>query len=203
MAKFMVRYDGPFKITKAHPEFSSYTLRLPDTLRIFPTFHVSLLKPYKRNDGSLFPGREHPQPGPIVNEDGQEVWTVEKIVDKKKWGRGYRYLVRWEGYGQEADSWLPASEVEDLAAFDQWLKINDPERYAREQLEDELKKQASGKLLTAQSSLSSVGRTKALCGDPACDMHDWMASLSDPAPLVPDSWASRSDPAQLDRARDG
>ncbi|KXN86961.1 hypothetical protein AN958_09414 [Leucoagaricus sp. SymC.cos] len=40
VAKLMPRWDGPYTITKAYPETSSYTLDLPAALNIFPAFHV-------------------------------------------------------------------------------------------------------------------------------------------------------------------
>ncbi|KXN90038.1 hypothetical protein AN958_05043 [Leucoagaricus sp. SymC.cos] len=44
VAKLMPRWDGPYTITKAYPETSSYTLDLPAASNIFPTFHVLRLK---------------------------------------------------------------------------------------------------------------------------------------------------------------
>jgi hypothetical protein len=35
------------------------------------------------------------------------------IVKKRRRGRGHQYLVRWRGYGPEADVWVPATELED------------------------------------------------------------------------------------------
>jgi hypothetical protein len=40
VAKFFPRFDGPYTITKAHPESLSYTLDMPNS-RVFPTFHVN------------------------------------------------------------------------------------------------------------------------------------------------------------------
>ncbi|OJT13579.1 Transposon Ty3-I Gag-Pol polyprotein, partial [Trametes pubescens] len=122
IAKFMVRYDGPFTIAKAHPSTSSYTLDLPVSMRIFPTFHGSLLRPYLENDNDAFPGRSFPEPGPVVTPDGEEEYFVEQILDRRRVGRGWQYLVRWLGYGAGSDSWLPGREVEDLAALDVYLK---------------------------------------------------------------------------------
>ncbi|KAJ3492390.1 hypothetical protein NLI96_g66 [Meripilus lineatus] len=122
VAKFMVRYDGPYKVLRAYPDSSTYTLDLPPTMKIFPTFHSSLLKPYLPNDDDLFPDRAHPQPGPIVTEDGFEEWEVEEILDRRPRGRGFQYLVRWKGYGPDSDSWLPGKEVEELAALDTFLQ---------------------------------------------------------------------------------
>ena len=56
--------------------------------------------------------------------DGLEEFFVEKIIKDAKRGRGWRYLVRWKGYGQEDDSWLPGSELEDCEALDHWLEEN-------------------------------------------------------------------------------
>lgn len=124
VGKFIVRYDGPYKILRAHPEASVYTLDLPDTMRIFPTFHASLLKPYIANDSSQFPSRRLPEPGPIVTADGVEEWEVEELLDKRRRGRGYQYLVRWKGYGPGAGSWIPAHTAEELAAYDHWLELH-------------------------------------------------------------------------------
>jgi RNase H-like domain found in reverse transcriptase/Reverse transcriptase (RNA-dependent DNA polymerase)/Integrase zinc binding domain len=60
VAKFMPRFDGPYKILTAFPEKSSYTLQLPNSSCTFPGFHASQLKPYHENDASLFPEREAP-----------------------------------------------------------------------------------------------------------------------------------------------
>lgn len=88
----MVRYDGPFTISRAHPDSSTHTLDLPATMRVFPTFHSSLLRPYLDND-ALFPGRTNPQPGPVVvTENGEEVFFVEKILNRHRVGRGWQYL---------------------------------------------------------------------------------------------------------------
>ncbi|PIL28861.1 hypothetical protein GSI_08907 [Ganoderma sinense ZZ0214-1] len=123
-AKFMVRFDGPYEVLRAHPETSVYTLKLPDSMRIFPTFHASLLRPFVENDATRFPSRTRSHPGPIVTADGQEEWLVESILDRRRRGRGFQYLVRWAGYGPEADLWLPGKEVEDLEALDRFEAEN-------------------------------------------------------------------------------
>jgi hypothetical protein len=122
VAKFMPRYDGPYEIVEAHPETSTYTLKLPYSDVKQDGFHGRLLKRWKPNDPLLFPDQQLPEPGPILNEDGEPEWTVEKIIERRKRGKGHQYLVRYAGYGPEDDRWLPGSEVEELEAMDHWLE---------------------------------------------------------------------------------
>lgn len=93
VAKFMPRYDSPYTIVEAHPESSTYTLDLPNSPNIFPTFHVSQLRAFEPNDPALFPLREHPRLGPVVTADGQLENFIDKILDERKVGRGRKYLV--------------------------------------------------------------------------------------------------------------
>jgi hypothetical protein len=122
VAKFMPRYDGPYTVLDAHPETSTYTLDLPNSPNIFPTFHISQLRPYHMNDAHLFPARELPRPGPVVTEDGQLENFIKKIIDERKVGRGKRYLVRWVGFGEEDDEWIARRDLEDCEALDVWEK---------------------------------------------------------------------------------
>lgn len=55
VAKLMPHFNSPYRITTAHPKFSTYTLDLPNST-VFPTFHVSQLLPYHKSDSSLFLG---------------------------------------------------------------------------------------------------------------------------------------------------
>ena len=54
-------------------------------------------------------------------EKGEE-WFIDRIIDERKCGRGYQYLVWWVGEGPGTDSWLLRSEVEECEALDVWLK---------------------------------------------------------------------------------
>jgi len=102
------------------PEFLAYTLELPNSPDILPTFHASQLKHFTKNDASLFPSQEHISPGPIMTLDGMEEYAIDRIIDERCRGRGRQYLVRWVGYGPEEDRWLPQRELDNCEALDTW-----------------------------------------------------------------------------------
>jgi hypothetical protein len=125
VAKFMPRFDGPYVVVDAHPQFSVYTLDLPNAPDVFPTFHASELKRFVPNDPALFPSRDHARPGHILTPAGVEEYTIEEIIDERRRGRGMQYLVCWQGYGLEEDRWLPRRELNDCQALDNWLGQRD------------------------------------------------------------------------------
>ena len=114
-AKLLPRFIGPYKIIEVINPVA-YRVDLPSSLRLHNVFHVSLLKPYL--DGTAaFPDREQivRPPPEELNEEGDELWEVEEVVDKriKKIGKGRRkrnvveYLVKWKGYPEWENSWEP------------------------------------------------------------------------------------------------
>ena len=122
-AKLFPRRDGPYRVVKAHPQTSTYQLDIPNAPSNFCfTFHSSHLKRYIPNDQTLFPGREFPRDGPVMLADGTEEHVIERIIDDRRRGRGWQYLVRWKGYGPGDDEWLLRREVEETIALDEWLR---------------------------------------------------------------------------------
>ncbi|XP_077137287.1 uncharacterized protein LOC143800046 [Ranitomeya variabilis] len=67
---------------------------------------------YKRSAGRfrkpapMFKGRVVPPPQPVVI-DGQEQFVVEEIIDSRIRRNRLQYLIRWQGYPPEEDSWEP------------------------------------------------------------------------------------------------
>ena len=53
IAKFFPCYDCPYVIIKTHPEASTYTLQLLNSLNIYPTYHPSELIRHVLNDPSF------------------------------------------------------------------------------------------------------------------------------------------------------
>ena len=120
VAKFMPRFDGPFTIKSTDKKHSTVTLDLPNLPNLFPVFHTSEVRPFTENNDSLFPSRILTPPDPITI-NGHEEFFIDKIVDERKRGKQILYRVRWQGEGPEGDKWLPASELTDCEALDNWL----------------------------------------------------------------------------------
>ena len=103
ITKFILQFDGPYKIINSMPEFSAYTLDLPNSPNIFPTFHALQLKHFTENNASLFSLCKHISPSLIMTSDGMEEYAIDRIIDEQCRGRGHQYLVCWVGYGPEED----------------------------------------------------------------------------------------------------
>ena len=104
--KLTPRFLGPFPVEKVVNRVA-VRLRLPAGLRIHPTFHVSRVKPV--SSCALRPGEPAAPPPRWIN--GGEAYTVNRILEARRRGRGVRYLVDWEGYGPEERSWVPAPHI--------------------------------------------------------------------------------------------
>ena len=122
-AKFMPRFDGPYVIVDVHLDASTVTLDMPMSPNLFPTFHTSNIKPWLANDDIRFPSRTLEEPGPI-NVNGQDEFLVDSIIDHKKIGRGFRYLVHFSGYGHENNRWIAGRELDDNEALETYWQAN-------------------------------------------------------------------------------
>ena len=109
-AKFLDRYIGPFKVSRAHPETSTYKLELPSNYKIHPTFHARLLKAAIPSDPELLPAREPARPGPAF-EDDEEEYEIEKVLDHKDTRGKRKYLVHWLGYPIADDQWVDTDDL--------------------------------------------------------------------------------------------
>lgn len=88
---------GPSRISKIISSYA-YRLDLPKTMHIHNVFHVNLLLPFHADND--FHQRQIALP-PIVTEEREEEYEVEKIVFWKRNCARLWYLVQWSGYGPE------------------------------------------------------------------------------------------------------
>eukprot|EP00736_Rhodelphis_marinus_P012472 Rmarinus@m.27497 len=117
-------FEGPFHVVEV---FSNGLLRLEDTnkRRVKGLVNVDRVKPFVEDDlmnrWRAMLGKQAAAVVSLCDEesdndasdvlpDGQ--WLVDRIVGRRRAGRGYRYRVRWEGYGASEDSWLLACDVD-------------------------------------------------------------------------------------------
>lgn len=93
---------------------------MPNSTLPYTTFHASELCPYRENDSTLFPTREHAFPGPVIMANGEEEWLGDKIIDKRRQGRGTQYLVTFAGYRPNHNRWIVRSDLLENKALDHW-----------------------------------------------------------------------------------
>ena len=111
---------GPFEILRMIGTVA-VELKLPQTMKIHPTFHISLIEAHKTSN--IRP--QQPDP-PSIEIEGEQEWEVEEILSTKMMKGNQRkkqrhYLVQWVGYPPSEDTWEPESNLqhskEALKAF--------------------------------------------------------------------------------------
>lgn len=108
--KLQHRFIGPYRvIQKISPV--AYKLDLPETLKIHPVFHVSILRPYQSPDSVNHRPIPIPPPEPTTINDADE-FEVDKILDHRTRYNRQEYLVKWVGYPDHDASWEPAAHLD-------------------------------------------------------------------------------------------
>ena len=78
-------------------------LKLPASFRIDVPINVSRLRPYKP---PTIPGQQI-TPQPPIEIEGEPEYIVEEILDSRLRRNKLDFLVKWEGYTDENNSWEP------------------------------------------------------------------------------------------------
>jgi transposase InsO family protein len=107
--KLMPKWIGPFPIEEVIGK-GAYRLTLPPHMKAHNVFNVVSLRPFHSD------GRKQPPPPILV--DGEEEFQVHSLADHRAAGRSFEYLVRWQGYGPEYNTWEPQKNLEDNEAFE-------------------------------------------------------------------------------------
>jgi hypothetical protein len=122
-AKLVPRRHGLFRIIQVMSAVN-YRLELPTQWSIHPVFHIDLLTPYRE---TIMHGPNFTRPTPELI-DGEEEYSVEKILDSRRHGRRWQlqYLVKWEGYPDADNMWI---DKDDIFADDKIreFKISNPD----------------------------------------------------------------------------
>jgi len=101
--KLDYRHLGPFKVTSWKGK-NAYHLCLPRSMsRLHPVFNVSLLEPYNGPAEKISPS--------CVDLDEDFAPEVAAILDSRKVGRRYEYLVSWKDLPTSENSWVPLSDL--------------------------------------------------------------------------------------------
>ncbi|KAI0995914.1 Transposon Ty3-I Gag-Pol polyprotein [Podosphaera aphanis] len=106
--KLDFKKGGPYKITECIGKYA-FKLKLPESAKIHPVFHVSLLSPTASDP---LPGQiVGPQPVLEAGYDGDE-FEVEKVIGSHWKDNKFYYVVRFKGEGPEEDLSIPLSDSE-------------------------------------------------------------------------------------------
>ncbi|XP_076937752.1 uncharacterized protein LOC143605568 [Bidens hawaiensis] len=114
--KLSKRFFGPYKILDRIGKVA-YRLELPATLKIHPTFHVSLLKEYI--------GRAKPTSDSLDNFEATDISLLpEAILDSRKDSENKtKLLVKWEKLPLEESTWEDEAQLKQLYPF--YINIED------------------------------------------------------------------------------
>lgn len=106
------KYWGPLRVA-AKVGSQAYKLDLPIDSQIHPVFHVSLLEPAPNVE--LWP-REQSEGHRVVPQVGDDVYEIEGILERRQDSEGlWLYKVRWKGFNESEDQWLPAEDISSSA----------------------------------------------------------------------------------------
>jgi hypothetical protein len=121
----------PFQISKVGSNKWWCRLKLPETWKIHPSFHVALLEPYR--------GNQKEREIPPVKADNEE-WIPEAIMTNRPTDNDHRkhlFLIKWENYIHDENTWKSYEHLFDIAPellaryYDKHLEIEKDKRWKK------------------------------------------------------------------------
>lgn len=111
----------PFSIERqVNP--NAYRLRLPRSMnRLHPVFNVIKLTPAPEDP---IPNQRTAPPPPPVLVNDQEEWEVKEILDSHFHRWKLQYLIKWQGFRREHNSWEAAADVHALELIHDFYRKN-------------------------------------------------------------------------------
>jgi len=125
-------YIGPFTVIAVDDTHSTVTLDLPVATNKCRVFHISLIKPYltlpdevaTSENNLMLPTDDTTASPPMKQTKTGPEHFIDTIVDHKKSGRGFRFLVKWKGFPDSHNEWMTLSALKHTAALDTYLRDN-------------------------------------------------------------------------------
>ena len=123
--KIKKRFMGPFKIQARIGE-QAYRFLLPDTWKVHPVFHISLLKKWNAID------LQEEEEFPIEELEIEEpYYEIEKLLRWKKVKRNRQlkkeYSVLWKVYPIEEAQWVPAENFMKPTDLQKYIHEDEPQ----------------------------------------------------------------------------
>lgn len=119
--KLVPMWRGPFVVTGVLSEGNRLQIQDPRTNKI-KIVHITQVKIFKGD-----PGRAED-----LNAMDQTEYVIDTIIDhelrkrkKNPTYKDYHFLVRWQGYEDSDNTWLPYAELKDTEAMDKYLLSNE------------------------------------------------------------------------------
>jgi hypothetical protein len=109
--KLDYKYWGPYKI-QARIGKQAYKLDLPEGFQMHPVFHVSLLE---KSEPKELMERQQDPPKAIIPQSGNDIYEIDRIKGRVKNNGVWLYEVKWKGYGNDENQWLPAEDISKSA----------------------------------------------------------------------------------------